>query len=38
MVKAGLFKAGEIDFAKSYTTKFVNTGVGNDLKKKLAGK
>jgi len=38
MVKAGLFKAGEIDISKSYTTKFVNTGVGLDLKKKLTGK
>ena len=38
MVKAGLFKAGEIDISRSYTTKFVNTGVGMDLKKKLTGK
>jgi NitT/TauT family transport system substrate-binding protein len=38
MVKAGLFKPGEIDIAKSYTTRFVNTGVGVDLRKKLTGK
>jgi NitT/TauT family transport system substrate-binding protein len=38
MVKAGLFKAGEIDFAKSYTSKFVGNGVGMDVKKKLAPK
>lgn len=38
MVKAGLFKPGEIDLAKAYTTRFVNTGVGNDLRKKLAGR
>jgi NitT/TauT family transport system substrate-binding protein len=38
MVKAGLFKAGEIDIARSYTTRFVSSGVGVDLRKKLAGK
>lgn len=38
MVKAGLFKAGEVDILKSFTTKFVNTGVGIDLKKKLGAK
>jgi NitT/TauT family transport system substrate-binding protein len=38
MVKAGLYKPGEIDIAKAYTTKFVNTGVGNDLRRKLTGK
>jgi len=38
MVKAGLYKPGEIDIAKAYTTRFVNTGVGNDLRKKLTGR
>ncbi|HEX2556010.1 MAG TPA: ABC transporter substrate-binding protein [Microvirga sp.] len=32
MVKAGLFKAN-LDYKKSYTTQFVNKGVGLDLKK-----
>ena len=32
MVKAGLFKAG-LDYRKSYTTQFVNKGVGLELKK-----
>ena len=38
MVKAGLFKPGEVDIAKSFTTRFVNTGVGVELKKKLTAK
>ena len=33
MVKAGLYKA-DLDYAKSYTTKFVNKNVGADLIKK----
>jgi NitT/TauT family transport system substrate-binding protein len=32
MVKAGLFKA-DLDYKKSYTTQFVNKGVGLELKK-----
>lgn len=38
MVKAGLYKAGEIDLAKVATVQFVNKGVGLDVKKKLTGK
>ena len=38
MVRAGLFKAGEVDFAKSYTMKFVGNGVGVELRKKLGAK
>jgi NitT/TauT family transport system substrate-binding protein len=32
MVKAGLFKA-DLDYRKAYTLRFVNKGVGLDLKK-----
>lgn len=35
-VKAGLYPAN-LDVTKAYTLKFVNKGVGLDLKKKLAG-
>ena len=35
MVKAGLYKPGEIDLSKVATTQFVNKGVGLDIKKKL---
>ena len=38
MVKAGLYKAGEVDLAKVATTQFVNQGVGVALKKQLGGK
>ena len=38
MVKAGLFKAGEIDLKKAYTLKFVGNGAGLAEKKKLTGK
>ena len=38
MVKAGLYKAGEVDLAKVATLQFVNKGVGQDLKAKLTGK
>ena len=38
MVKAGLYKAGEIDPTQAITTQFVNKGVGVDLRKQLAGK
>jgi NitT/TauT family transport system substrate-binding protein len=33
MVRAGVVKAG-LDYRKSYTTQFVNKGVGNDLRRK----
>jgi NitT/TauT family transport system substrate-binding protein len=38
MVKAGLYKPGEVDLSKVATTQFVNKGVGLDVKKKLGGK
>ena len=38
MVKAGLYKAGDVDLSKVATTQFVNKGVGLDVKKKLTGK
>ncbi len=38
MVKAGLYKAGEVDLTQVATFQFVNKGVGQDLKAKLGGK
>ena len=38
MVKAGLYKPGEVDLSKVATTEFVNKGVGLDVRKKLTGK
>ena len=38
MVKAGLYKAGEVDLAKVATLQFVNKGTGQDIKAKLNGK
>lgn len=38
MVKAGLYKAGEVDLAQVATYQFVNKGVGQDVKAKLTGK
>ena len=38
MVKAGLYKAGEVDLAQVATYQFVNKGVGQDIKAKLTGK
>jgi len=38
MVKAGLYKPGEVDLAKVATFQFVNKKVGLDLKTKLGGK
>ena len=38
MVKSGLFKAGEVDLSKVYTTEFVNKAVGVELSRKLSGK
>ena len=38
MVRAGLYKAGEVDLGKVATAQFVNKGVGLALKKKLTAK
>jgi NitT/TauT family transport system substrate-binding protein len=38
MVRAGLYKAGEVDLSKVATTQFVNKGVGLDVRKRLTGK
>ena len=38
MVKAGLYKAGEVDLAKVATYQFVNKKVGLDVKARLGGK
>lgn len=38
MVKAGLYKAGDVDLAKVATLQFVNKRVGMDQKAKLGGK
>lgn len=38
MVKAGLYKAGDVDLSKVASTQFVNKGVGLDVKKSLGGK
>ncbi|WP_372525540.1 ABC transporter substrate-binding protein [Piscinibacter sp.] len=38
MVKAGLYKAGEVDLSKVATLQFVNKRVGLDVKAKLAGR
>ncbi|KQU75181.1 MULTISPECIES: ABC transporter substrate-binding protein [unclassified Rhizobacter] len=38
MVKAGLYKAGEVDLAKVATLQFVNKKVGLDVKAKLGGR
>jgi NitT/TauT family transport system substrate-binding protein len=37
MVKAGLFKAGEVDLSRVVTTEFVNKAVGVDVRRKLTG-
>ena len=37
MVRAGLYKAGDVDLSKVATTQFVNQGVGVALRKQLAG-
>jgi NitT/TauT family transport system substrate-binding protein len=37
MVKAGLYKAGEVDLNQVATYQFVNKGVGQDVKAKLSG-
>ena len=38
MVKAGLYKAGEVDLAKVATLQFVNKKLGMDVKAKLGGR
>ncbi len=38
MVKAGLYKPGDVDLSKVATMQFVNKGVGLDVRKKLTGK
>ena len=38
MVKACLYKAGDVDLSKVATTQFVNKKVGMDVKQKLGGK
>lgn len=38
MVKAGLYKPGEVDLSQVATLQFVNKGVGQDLKVRLTGK
>jgi NitT/TauT family transport system substrate-binding protein len=38
MVKAGLYRAGEVDLSKVATLNFVNKRVGVDLKARLGGK
>jgi len=38
MVKAGLYKAGEVDLGKVATLQFVNKHVGMELKSRLGGK
>jgi len=38
MVRAGLYKAGEVDLAKVADTRFVNRRVGLDLRKQLGGR
>jgi NitT/TauT family transport system substrate-binding protein len=37
MVKAGLFKAGEVDLSRVVTTEFVNKAVGVDVRRTLTG-
>jgi len=38
MVKAGLYKAGDVDLSQVATLQFVNKGVGADIKGKSGGK
>ena len=38
MVKAGLYKPGDVDLSKVATTQFVNKKIGLDIKQKLGGK
>jgi NitT/TauT family transport system substrate-binding protein len=34
-VAAGIYKAGDVDLASTFTTQFVNKGIGLDLRKQL---
>ena len=38
MVKAGVYKPGDVDLSKVATSQFVNKGVGLDVRRKLTGK
>ena len=38
MVRAGLYKPGDVDLSKVATTQFVNQGVGVDVRRKLTGR
>ena len=38
MVRAGLYRPGEVDPARAVTTRFVNRGVGVELAERLQGK
>jgi NitT/TauT family transport system substrate-binding protein len=38
MVKAGLYKPGEVDLSQVATLQFVNKGVGQEIKAKLGAK
>ena len=38
MVKAGLYKPGDVDLSKVATLQFVNKRVGQDIKAKLTSK
>ena len=38
MVKAGLYKAGEVDLSKVATLQFVNKKIGQDVKARLGAK
>ena len=38
MVRAGLYKPGDVDLSKVATTEFVNKGVGVDVRRRLTGK
>jgi NitT/TauT family transport system substrate-binding protein len=38
MVRAGLYKTGEVDLSRVSTTRFVNRRVGLDVKKQLGGR
>jgi NitT/TauT family transport system substrate-binding protein len=38
MVKAGVYKPGDVDLSKVATTQFVNKGTGLDVRRKLTGK
>jgi len=37
-VRAGLYKAGDVDLSKVATMQFVDKGVGVDVRRQLTGK